>query len=152
MNSLIPLFSAQAANDAVDFLTPIKRVLDSHWYILGGEVAAFEREFAEYCGIAECVTVANGTDALEIGINPLVHYIMCGAARGLETYPASRSSSHDLENIEDKALELEKHSPSPEPKRAPKWGRWRVIKSLLSFLKSTVSNSLPAAACGADRN
>ncbi len=96
--------------------------------------------------------VENNPDVAETGINPLVHYIMYGAARGLETYPASRGGSHDLENIEDKALELEKHSPSPEPKRAPKWGRWRVIKCLLSFLKSTVSNSLPAAACGVDRN
>ena len=27
----------------------IKRVLDSGWYLLGEEGAAFEREFADYC-------------------------------------------------------------------------------------------------------
>lgn len=42
----------------------MKRVLDSGWYIRGVEGAAFEREFAEYCGVAHCVGVANGLDAL----------------------------------------------------------------------------------------
>lgn len=42
----------------------IARVLDSGWYILGCEVAAFEAEWAEYCGTAHAVGVANGLDAL----------------------------------------------------------------------------------------
>src|SRR5215510_9014527 len=46
----------------------VQRVLDRGWYILGPEVAAFEEEFARYCGAADCVTVANGTDALEIAV------------------------------------------------------------------------------------
>ena len=41
-----------------------RRVLGSGWFILGAEVESFEREFAEYCGVAHCVTVANGLDAL----------------------------------------------------------------------------------------
>lgn len=40
------------------------RVLDSGWYILGGEVAAFEAEFAAYCGTSHCVGVANGLEAM----------------------------------------------------------------------------------------
>lgn len=40
------------------------RVIDSGWYILGQEVAAFEQEFAAYCGTRHCVGVANGLDAL----------------------------------------------------------------------------------------
>ncbi|MBA4316999.1 MAG: aminotransferase [Flavobacterium sp.] len=40
------------------------RVLNSGWYVLGGEVEAFEKEFAEYCGVKYCVGVANGLDAL----------------------------------------------------------------------------------------
>ncbi|MGA2731083.1 MAG: DegT/DnrJ/EryC1/StrS family aminotransferase [Syntrophobacteraceae bacterium] len=71
MASAIPLFSAQAVNAAVDFLGPAKRVFDSHWYILGKEVAGFEGEFAEYCGVANCVGVASGTDALELGLRAL---------------------------------------------------------------------------------
>ncbi len=46
----------------------VARVLGSGWYILGPEVEAFEHEFASYCGTLYCVGVANGTDALEIGL------------------------------------------------------------------------------------
>ena len=44
----------------------IKRVLDSGWYLLGKEVEAFEKEFAEYCGTKYCVGTANGLDALTL--------------------------------------------------------------------------------------
>jgi len=44
----------------------IERVLDSGWYILGNEVTEFEREFANYCQVKHCISVANGLDALFI--------------------------------------------------------------------------------------
>lgn len=65
---MVPLFSASAANANLDLLTPLKRVLDSAWYVLGREVTAFEQEFADYVGVAHCVSVANGTDALELAL------------------------------------------------------------------------------------
>ena len=40
------------------------RVIDSGWYILGNEVAEFEKEFATYCETKHCLGVANGLDAL----------------------------------------------------------------------------------------
>ncbi|MCC6209307.1 MAG: DegT/DnrJ/EryC1/StrS family aminotransferase [Gammaproteobacteria bacterium] len=43
-----------------------ERVLDSGWYVLGGEVEGFEREFAAYCGVAHCIGVGNGLDALHL--------------------------------------------------------------------------------------
>jgi dTDP-4-amino-4,6-dideoxygalactose transaminase len=51
------------------------RVMESGWYILGGEVEAFEQQFAAYCGTRHCVAVANGLDALHLilrayGIGP----------------------------------------------------------------------------------
>ena len=46
----------------------VNRVLASGWYILGKECAAFEAEFAAYCGVGHCVSVANGTEALELGL------------------------------------------------------------------------------------
>ncbi|MBN6053689.1 DegT/DnrJ/EryC1/StrS family aminotransferase, partial [Nonomuraea sp. RK-328] len=49
----------------------VERVVDRGWYVLGAEVAAFEREFADYCGTAHCVGVANGTDAIELGLRAL---------------------------------------------------------------------------------
>ncbi len=49
----------------------ITRVLDSGRYILGAEVAAFEREFAAFLGVAHGIGVANGTDALVLALRAL---------------------------------------------------------------------------------
>jgi dTDP-4-amino-4,6-dideoxygalactose transaminase len=46
----------------------IGRVLDSGWFVLGPEVAAFERELAAASGAPDAVAVANGTDALYLGL------------------------------------------------------------------------------------
>ena len=43
-----------------------QRVMDSGWYILSGEVAAFEQEFAAYVGAEHCVGVGNGLEALQL--------------------------------------------------------------------------------------
>jgi len=42
------------------------RVVQSGFYISGPEVAAFEQEFADYCGSKHCIGVANGLDALTL--------------------------------------------------------------------------------------
>ena len=47
------------------------RVLNSGWYILGEEVIAFEREFADYCGTKHCVGVGNGLEALHLILQSL---------------------------------------------------------------------------------
>ncbi len=49
----------------------VARVLDSGWYILGPEVEAFEAEWADYCGAAHCVGLANGLDALTLALRAL---------------------------------------------------------------------------------
>lgn len=43
-----------------------RRVMDSGWYIQGKELSAFEEEFAAYSGVAHCVGVGNGLDALHL--------------------------------------------------------------------------------------
>ena len=53
----------------------IQRVLDHGQYILGPEVAELEVKLAAYTGAKHCISVANGTDALQIaqmalGIGP----------------------------------------------------------------------------------
>jgi aminotransferase EvaB len=45
-----------------------ERVLASGRFVLGPEVEAFEGEFAAWLGAAHVVTVANGTDALELAL------------------------------------------------------------------------------------
>jgi dTDP-4-amino-4,6-dideoxygalactose transaminase len=50
----------------------IARVLDSGWFLLGPELATFEREFAAYHGPdMQTVGVASGTDAIRIGLEAL---------------------------------------------------------------------------------
>ena len=56
--------AAQAEIDAA-----IKRVMLSGQYILGPELAAFEKEFAAWLGVDGVVGVANGTDALELALH-----------------------------------------------------------------------------------
>ncbi|MWB96523.1 aminotransferase class V-fold PLP-dependent enzyme [Flavobacterium sp. GA093] len=46
------------------FQDKLKAVLDNGWYILGKEVEAFEKAFAEYCQAKYCIGVGNGLDAL----------------------------------------------------------------------------------------
>lgn len=45
-----------------------ERVMNSGWFILGREVEAFERNFAEYCGVSHCVAVGSGTEALHLAL------------------------------------------------------------------------------------
>jgi dTDP-3-amino-3,4,6-trideoxy-alpha-D-glucose transaminase len=49
----------------------VARVLDSERYILGPEVESFEREFAGYCGAAQAIGVANGTEAITIALRAM---------------------------------------------------------------------------------
>jgi dTDP-3-amino-3,4,6-trideoxy-alpha-D-glucose transaminase len=48
-----------------------RRVMASGRYVLGPEVEAFEREFAAFCGVAECVSVASGLDALTLALRAI---------------------------------------------------------------------------------
>lgn len=48
----------------IAFQEKLQSVLENGWYILGNEVAAFESNFANYCGTKHCVGVGNGFDAL----------------------------------------------------------------------------------------
>lgn len=49
----------------------IQRVLDHGQYILGPEVAELEEKLVTYTGAKYCITVANGTDALQIALMAL---------------------------------------------------------------------------------
>ncbi len=64
----VTLFSARPMHAGLDLLSPLKQVLESEWFVLGKQVNAFETEFAEYCGVSHCVSLANGTDALELAL------------------------------------------------------------------------------------
>ena len=46
----------------------ITRVLESGTYVLGQEVALFEKAFAKFIGVSYGIGVASGTDAIEIAL------------------------------------------------------------------------------------
>ena len=43
-------------------------VLDSGHFVVGAQLMSFEQGFQGYCRVDACVGVANGTDALELGL------------------------------------------------------------------------------------
>jgi len=54
-----------------DIEARIARVLDHGRYILGPEVAELEEQLASFTGAEHCISVANGTDALQIALMAL---------------------------------------------------------------------------------
>ncbi|QEO97023.1 aminotransferase [Xanthomonas oryzae pv. oryzicola] len=64
----VPFLDVRAVNAryADELKAAAARVIDSGWYVLGQELAAFEDEFAGYCGTTHAVGVGNGLDALAL--------------------------------------------------------------------------------------
>ncbi len=66
----VPFGDLQRSHQALqaDLIAAAKRVIESGWYILGTEVTTFEQEFAAACGVAHCIGVASGADALYLAL------------------------------------------------------------------------------------
>jgi len=76
----VPIYEPKAeylaSRSAID--DAIRRVLESGVYTAGPEVAAFESELAEFCGVAHAVGVSSGSAALELSL------AACGVGPGDE--------------------------------------------------------------------
>jgi len=70
---MIYINDTRAQYDAIkdDLQRAITAVMEKSYFILGENVAAFEREFAEYCGAKYAVGVGNGTDAIHLACRAL---------------------------------------------------------------------------------
>jgi dTDP-4-amino-4,6-dideoxygalactose transaminase len=66
----IPLvdLAAQHRQVAEEVAAGWAQVLERTAFVNGPQVAAFEEEYADYLGVAHCVGVGNGTDALELAL------------------------------------------------------------------------------------
>jgi dTDP-4-amino-4,6-dideoxygalactose transaminase len=64
-------FKRQYAATKKEIDSAISRVLESGWYVLGEEVAFFEKEFAEYLNVPYCAGVASGTEAIALSLMAL---------------------------------------------------------------------------------
>jgi len=69
--SRIPFLSLAPGADREAVSAAIDRVMSSGWFVLGPEVEAFEREFAEAAGARHAVGVGSGTDALALILRAL---------------------------------------------------------------------------------
>jgi dTDP-3-amino-2,3,6-trideoxy-4-keto-D-glucose/dTDP-3-amino-3,4,6-trideoxy-alpha-D-glucose/dTDP-2,6-dideoxy-D-kanosamine transaminase len=73
----------------------INSVLHSGQLILGPEVAAFEKEYSDFCGSKHAVGVGNGTDAITIGLRAL------GVGNGDEVITVSNTAVPTVSGIID---------------------------------------------------
>ena len=66
----VPLLDlgAEYAELRDEILPALDRVCQNSAFILGPEVEAFEREFADFCGTRHCVALSSGTAALHLGL------------------------------------------------------------------------------------
>ncbi len=67
---MIPFLDLKAQYQGIreEIAAAIHRVLESGQYVLGDEVAAFEREFAAYSGARHGIAVNSGTSALHLAL------------------------------------------------------------------------------------
>lgn len=68
---MIRFLALTPGEDAHEIEAAIRRVVQRGWFILGPELEAFEREFAEASQAAYAVGVGNGTDALSLALRAL---------------------------------------------------------------------------------
>ncbi len=67
---MIPFLDLKAQYQGIrqEVTAAVHEVLESGQFVLGEAVAAFEREFAAYCGVAHAVAVNSGTSALHLAL------------------------------------------------------------------------------------
>src|ERR1700759_5109429 len=86
--ALNDLSRATAERPAVE--TAIRRVVERGWVIHGPELDEFETKFAAYCGVSHGIGVANGTDAIELGLRAI------GIAAGDEVTVAASAAFYSV--------------------------------------------------------
>lgn len=64
-------FTPQHAPLRENILAAIADVYDKQWYVLGEQVKAFEKSYAEVSTVGHCIGVANGLDALHLALEAL---------------------------------------------------------------------------------
>ena len=64
----IPILDLKPAYDELrtELDAAYRRVMESGWLLLGKELESFESEYAASVGVAHCIGVANGLEALQL--------------------------------------------------------------------------------------
>ncbi len=85
---------AQYQTHKTEIDTAIKCVLEKGWYILGDEVKAFEKEFADYIGASFGIGVGSGTEAIHLALKA------CNIGEGDEVITVSHTAVATVAAIE----------------------------------------------------
>lgn len=69
----IPLVDLKANYDSIktEIDEAIHTIIDNSWFIMGKPVKEFEANYAKVCGMNHCISVANGTVAIELALRAL---------------------------------------------------------------------------------
>lgn len=69
----IPFLNLEELHNTIreDLINTFTEVLDSNWFVMGNQLAEFEKEYAEWNGVEHCVGVSNGLDALTLALKAL---------------------------------------------------------------------------------
>ena len=125
-------------------------VLDSTQFILGPEVAAFEREFAACAGVPECVALNTGTSALHLAL------LACGIGKGDEviTVPftfVATVAAIEYAGARPVLVDVEPEHLTMDPERRLPRGQRRSCLSTSSGIRPAWTRSGPwrsGMACG----
>src|SRR5271154_2316770 len=91
----VPVLDLKAEYEELrsEILPALDRVCRNASFVLGEEVEAFEREFADFCGTKHCVALSNGTAALHLGL------LAMGVQAGTEVITTSNTFLATVEAI-----------------------------------------------------
>jgi dTDP-4-amino-4,6-dideoxygalactose transaminase len=66
----VPVLDLKAEYDELrdEIMAALERVCQNSSFVMGPEVDAFEREFADFCGTKHCIALSTGTAALHLGL------------------------------------------------------------------------------------
>jgi dTDP-3-amino-3,4,6-trideoxy-alpha-D-glucose transaminase len=90
----VPFNVLRPGDDRAAIDAAVARVIDSGWFVLGPEVAAFEAEFAAATGAAHAVGVNTGTDAIALALRGI------GVGPGDEVITSPLSAAYSALAIE----------------------------------------------------
>jgi len=125
--------SRQYATLRPQVLAAVERVCSSQHFILGAEVESLEREMAAYCGVAEAVGCASGTDALWLGLLALGVQPGDSVATTAFSFFASASAIAHI-GARPVLLDVDPHTLNLDPARVEQFlvpGKPRNLRALL---------------------
>jgi dTDP-3-amino-3,4,6-trideoxy-alpha-D-glucose transaminase len=119
----VPFLDLRVRPDADAERNAVDRVLARGWFVLGPELEAFEREFADASGARHAVGVASGTDAITLllraaGIGPGDGVIVPALTAGFTALAVvAAGATPVIVDVDDETLTLDVHACNAVPLR-----------------------------------